>query len=82
VKGGDSMLEHRLNSCLLLAVGKCPYQMQMARAYLIPQLMITAQLTFCQQTCMNCSLFEQIQRPLYLPALAARGSPMQGPSCC
>jgi len=76
------MFDDRLNSCLLLAMGKCPSQMQMARAYLIPQLMITAQLTFCEQTCMNCNLFKQIQRPLYLPALAARGSPMQGPSCC
>ena len=75
------MLEHRLNSCLLLATGECPYQMQMARAYLIPQLMTTVQLTFFKQTCMNCNLFQQIQRSPYLPAPSTQVSSMRGPSC-
>jgi len=75
------MFADRLNSCLLLATGECPCQMQMARVYLIPQLMTTLQLTLLEQTCMNCNLFRQIQRSLYLPPLSTQVSRTRGPSC-
>ena len=53
----------------------------MERAYLIPQLMSAVQLTFLQQTCMNCKLFKQRQRVLSLSALSTQVALTHGPSC-
>jgi PilZ domain len=74
------MLGDRFNSCLLLARATCPHQAQMSRAHLIPQLLRAVELAFLQQTCMECKLFEQIERAVSLPALSTQVSLMRGPN--
>ena len=66
------MLGDRLNSCLILARAACPHQAQMARAYLIPQLMRAVELACVQQTCTDCKLFKQLERVPSLPALSTQ----------
>jgi hypothetical protein len=48
------MLEHRINSCQLFAEKKCPNQLTMERAYLIPQFLDPKQLQQYQDLARSC----------------------------
>jgi hypothetical protein len=75
------MFDHRLNSCAVLATGKCPHQANMERAYLVPQLLSPLQLLSFQGTCLDCNYFHDRQCILLLPALSNQVRSMTGSSC-
>ncbi len=56
------MLSSRLKSCKLFEKEECPYQREMERAYLIPQLLDSAQLLEYESLCLPCSEGEQQRR--------------------
>jgi hypothetical protein len=47
-------LQARLSSCPSFGAGKCPYQLLMERAYLIPQLMKPGELAACERILRAC----------------------------
>jgi hypothetical protein len=56
------LFSSRLKSCQLFVKQKCPYQMEMERAYLIPQLLDSAQLLEYMRLCLSCPEGEQQRR--------------------
>ena len=56
------MLSSLLKSCKLFGKQKCPYQREMERAYLIPQLLDSAQLLEYERLCLPCLEGEQQRR--------------------
>ena len=56
------MLSARFKSCKLFGKQKCPYQREMERAYLIPQLLDSAQLLEYERLCLPCLEGEQQRR--------------------
>lgn len=56
------MLASRLKSCKLFEKQKCPYQREMERAYLIPQLLDSKQLLEYERLCLPCLEGEQQRR--------------------
>ena len=56
------MLSSRFKSCNLFGKQKCPYQREMERAYLIPQLLDPAQLLEYESLCLPCLEGEQQRR--------------------
>ena len=56
------MLSSRLKSCKLFEKQKCPYQREMERAYLIPQLLDSAKLREYESLCLPCLKGEQQRR--------------------
>ena len=54
-RGGQPMdLQERINSCKCFAEGRCPNQLSMERAYLIPQLMDPRELQACERVLEAC----------------------------
>ena len=56
------MLSFRLKCCKLFEKQKCPYQREMERAYLIPQLLDSAQLRKYENLCLRCPEGKQQRR--------------------
>ncbi|MGD8370109.1 MAG: PilZ domain-containing protein [Syntrophobacterales bacterium] len=56
------MFSSRLKSCKLFVKQKCPYQREMERAYLIPQLLDSDQLVEYERLCLSCLKGEQQRR--------------------
>jgi len=56
------LLSSLLKSCKLFGKQKCPYQRKMERAYLIPQLLDSAQLLEYESLCLPCLEGEQQRR--------------------
>lgn len=56
------MLSFRLKNCKLFEKQKCPYQREMERAYLIPQLLYSAQLQRYKNLCLLCPEGKQQRR--------------------
>ena len=56
------MLSFRLRYCKLFEEQKCPYQREMERAYLIPQLLDSAQLRKYENLCLRCPEGKQQRR--------------------
>ena len=56
------MLSFRLRYCKLFEEQKCPYQREMERAYLIPQLLDSAQLREYENLCSSCPEGKQQRR--------------------
>lgn len=56
------MFSSRLKSCKLFVKQKCPYQKEMERAYLIPQLLDSEQLLEYERLCLSCLKDEQQRR--------------------
>jgi hypothetical protein len=50
---------HNYQFCLLFAERRCPHQEIVERAYLIPQVLTTNDLTECQNTCWNCQVYTE-----------------------
>jgi hypothetical protein len=48
------LINERLDSCLILASGSCPYQLWIARLYLIPQLLSFVESTTYENACLEC----------------------------
>ena len=56
------MLSSRFKSCKLFEKQKCPYQREMEKAYLIPQLLDSEQLLEYESLCLPCPEVEQQRR--------------------
>lgn len=56
------MLSSRIQFCKLFRKEECPYQREMERAYLIPQLLDSAQLREYESLCLPCLKGEQQRR--------------------
>lgn len=52
----------RLNSCLFFGEAKCPYQEEMEKVYLIPQLIDSERLLEYRNLCLNCMRRDQTRR--------------------
>ncbi|MBW1982902.1 MAG: hypothetical protein JRJ12_17000 [Deltaproteobacteria bacterium] len=59
------MLDERLNSCLVLRRFMCPHKEEMARVYVIAQILSAEQLADSKEKCNRCGLFERNLHPLF-----------------
>jgi len=64
--GEGSVLNDRLNSCLTLRRLMCPHIEEMARVYLVSQLLSSQELVESEQKCTSCMLFVQSLHPVWV----------------
>jgi hypothetical protein len=60
----NTLIENRLNSCLLFNEMKCPHELIMQRVYLVPQLLDVLEAKQYKTTCLKCRQF--VNRDIHL----------------
>ena len=56
------MIDQRINSCLTLYQGKCPYFTMMEISYLFPQILNAIDIELVESNCLDCTKY--IDRPV------------------